>query len=104
MCVGTLNVLQVHSVIQSRRGSLFCVSLIPLVSKESSCFDLLPDSLSHRGSGITAPLSSFEMRLEAISVSLNLPNIVFLNTRLAMIFTIRTLGTQKTVRRMVGTE
>ena len=44
------------------------------------------------------------MRLVAISVSLNLPNIVFLNTRQAMIFTIKALGTQKTVRRMVGTD
>ena len=92
-----------HGVVQSRSSS-FWLPLIPTVSKESSCFILEPDSPSHRGSGITAPLSSFEMRLVAISVSLNLPNIVFLYTRLAMIFAIKTLGTQKTVRRMVGSE
>ena len=99
----SVNTCVLHGVAWSRSSSLW-ISLIPPVSKESSSCFILPDSPSHRGSGIANPLSSFEMTLVAISVSLIFPNIVFRNTRLAMIFAINTLGIQNTVRRMVGTE
>jgi hypothetical protein len=92
-----------HGTLQSC-GSAFWV-VLPLVSNDSSFVASLGhDSPSHRGSGMISVLRSLGIRLVAISVSLNFPNIVFLNTRQAMIFTNTTLGSQKTVRRMVGTD